>query len=88
MGASFPMTFDNEDAQSAFDQGKRGNKEKKGKYKPLRRNKRTEAEIKKLFDFGTEIELVRYLAEHGLPDGSEESVQLVELFREHARRRR
>ena len=82
------MIFDEEDAQSAFDPGKRREKDKKGKYKPLHRNKRTEAEIGKIFDFGTEIELVRYLAQHEMPDGSEESAQLVKLFREHARKRR
>jgi hypothetical protein len=82
-----PMVFDEEDAKSAFTQAQRSEKDKKGKYKLLPRNRRTEAEIKKIFDFGTEIELVRYLAEHGLPDGSEKSQQLVKLFREHAGKR-
>jgi hypothetical protein len=82
------MVFTDEDSKAAFEQGQRREKDKKGKYKPLPRNRRTESEIKKIFDFGTEIELVRYLAAHELPDGSEESVQLVKLFREHAARRR
>lgn len=82
------MAFDKEDAKSAFSQAQGGEKNKKGKYKPLPRNRRTEAEIRKIFDFGTEIELVRYLAEHGLPDGSDESMQLVKLFREHGGKRR
>jgi len=78
--------FDEEEVKKSFSQEVR--RDKRGKYKPLPRNRQTESAIKKIFEFGTELELVRYLEEQGLPDGSEQSVEIVKLFREHDAKRR
>jgi hypothetical protein len=61
--------------------------EKTGKYKPLRRNKRTEIAIAQLFENGTERELTRFLRENGLPDDSPRFAQIVKLFRDHGGKR-
>jgi hypothetical protein len=78
--------FDEEDVKKAFDRELR--REKRGKYKPLSRNIRTEKDLQKIFDYGTELELVKYLAAHEMPDGSVESERIVKLFRAHAAKRR
>jgi hypothetical protein len=78
--------FDEEDVKKAVNQERRG--DKRGKYKPLHRNPRTEKDLTNIFNYGTEIELVRYLEAHELPDGSADSERIVKLFREHAAKRR
>jgi hypothetical protein len=78
--------FDEKDAEKAASQELR--RDKRGKHKPLPRNARTERDLKNIFDYGTELELVKYLEAQGLPDGSAESERIVKLFREHAGRLR
>jgi hypothetical protein len=77
---------DKKDIEDTVRQERR--REQSGKYKPLPRNAQTERELKKIFDLGTELELVKYLEEQGLPDGSEQSARIVKLFREHGAKRR
>ncbi|HKO05718.1 MAG TPA: hypothetical protein VJW51_13265 [Candidatus Acidoferrales bacterium] len=67
--------------------GEEKRSEKSGKYKPLARNRRTEREIAKIFESGTETELMRYLRGNGLKDESPRFAAIVKLFREHAGRR-
>lgn len=62
-------------------QGER-RREKTGKYKPLPRNKQTERELKRIFEYGTEAELTKYLRENDVPDGSKRFGEIVKLFRE------
>jgi len=62
--------------------------ERTGKYKPLPRNKKTEREIARIFECGTESELMRFLRGCGLKDESPRFAQIVKLFREHAGKRR
>jgi hypothetical protein len=68
--------------------GKKKRSEKAGKYKPLPRNKRTEAAIAKIFESGTEAELMLFLWRNGLRDDSLRFAEIVKLSREHAGRRR
>ncbi len=60
--------------------------EKTGKYKPLPRNKGTEIAIARIFENGTERELMQYLRENGVADDSERFAVIVRLFREHGGR--
>lgn len=62
--------------------------EKAGKYTPLPRNRQTEREIAQIFEHGTERELMQYLRENGLTDGSPRFVEIVKLFHEHGGKRR
>lgn len=62
-------------------------KEKTGKYATLPRNRRTERELQKIFEFGTEAELRNYLRRNGVPDESARFVQIVKLFRERGGKR-
>jgi hypothetical protein len=68
--------------------GEEKRSERAGKYKPLPRNRRTEREIAKIFDFGTETELMRFLRRSGLKDESPRFAEIVKLFREHAGQRK
>jgi hypothetical protein len=77
---------DEREIQELFSEEKRS--EKTGKYKPLPRNKRTEREIAKIFENGTEAELMRFLRQNGLRDESPRFAEILRLFREHAARRR
>jgi hypothetical protein len=56
--------------------------EKTGKYKPLPRNRQTESAITKIFDHGTERELMQFLRENGLKDDSPRFAGILKLFRE------
>jgi hypothetical protein len=56
--------------------------EKTGKYRPLPRNKQTEANLTRIFEKGTERELMQYLRENGLNDDSPRFAELVKLFRD------
>ena len=78
--------FEDKEIQKARAEEKR--QEKSGKYKPLSRNKQTELEVQRIFDYGTEQELMSFLRKNGVPDESERFVQIVKLFREHAGKRR
>jgi len=62
-------------------------REKTGKYKALPRNKQTERELKRIFDYGTEVELTKYLRASGVADGSKRFAEIVKLFREHGGKR-
>lgn len=62
--------------------------EKTGKYKPLPRNRRTEREIARIFESGTEAELMRFLRRNGLQDESPRFAEILMLFREHGGQRR
>jgi len=78
--------FQDEEIRKARQEEKR--REKRGKYKPsLPRDKQTELEIQKIFNYGTERELMTFLRKNGVPDGSERFVQIVKLFREHGGKR-
>lgn len=61
--------------------------EKTGKFRPLPRNKQTEADLARIFEHGTERELMRYLRESGLTDDAPRFTQIVKLFREHGGKR-
>jgi hypothetical protein len=61
--------------------------EKAGKFKPLPRNKRTEADLARIFEHGTERELMRYPRENGLNEDEPRFAQIVKLFREHGGKR-
>jgi hypothetical protein len=39
--------------------------------------------LKRIFDYGTEVELTKYLRENGVADGSKRFAEIVKLFREH-----
>lgn len=62
--------------------------ERTGIYRPLPRNKKTEREIAKIFESGTETELMNFLRKSGLKDESPRFAEIVKLFRAHAGRRR
>ncbi len=80
-----PMV-DEREIQELFGEEKRS--EKTGKYKPLPRNKRTERETARIFESGTEAELMRFLRGNGLKDESPRFAEILRLFREHGGRRR
>jgi len=61
--------------------------ERTGKYKPLPRNQQTERDLARIFEHGTERELMRYLRENGLNDDSPRFAEIVKLFREHGGKR-
>ena len=61
---------------------------KPGNNTPLPRNRQTEREIAQIFEHGTERELMQYLRENGLTDGSPRFVEIVKLFHEHGGKRR
>jgi len=61
--------------------------EKTGKFRPLPRNKQTEADLARIFEYGTERKLTKYLRENGLHDDEPRFAQIVKLFREHAGKR-
>jgi hypothetical protein len=61
--------------------------EKTGKYKPLPRNRETERDAARIFENGTEQELMRFLRENGLKDDSPRFAEIVRLFRERGGRR-
>jgi hypothetical protein len=52
-----------------------------GKYKPLPRNKQTEQDILRVFEYGTEEELSRFLSENGIQRDSPRSAEILGLFR-------
>ena len=68
--------------------GEEKRSERTGKYKPLPRNRRTEREIARIFEKGTERELMYFLRSCGLKDESPRFAEIVKLFREHAGQRR
>lgn len=78
--------FDEEEIKSSHGQEKKG--EKAGKYEALPRNRKTERDLHRIFDHGTETELTKYLRENGVPDGSTRFAQIVKIFREHGGKRR
>jgi hypothetical protein len=43
--------------------------------------------LKRIFDYGTEVELTKYLRENGVADGSKQFAEIVKLFREHGGKR-
>jgi hypothetical protein len=61
--------------------------EKSGKYKPLPRNRRTEVALAKIFERGTEQDLMQYLRQNGVSDDSPRFAEIVKLFREHGGKR-
>jgi len=63
-------------------------KGKTEKYVPLPRNRRTEAALLRIFEHGTERELMQYMRENGLKDENPRFAEIVKLFREHAGKRR
>jgi hypothetical protein len=77
---------DDRDIQDLMGKEKRA--EPAGKYKPLPRNKRTEREMARIFEHGTEAELTRFLRASGLKDESPRFAEIVKLFRVHAGRRK
>lgn len=56
--------------------------EKTGKYKLLRRTKQTEDDVLRIFRHGTERDLMQFLRENGVKDGSPRFAEIVKLFRE------
>jgi hypothetical protein len=56
------------DIREALREEKRS--EKTGTYKPLRRNRQTESDALRIFEHGTERELMQFLRENGLNDDS------------------
>jgi len=62
--------------------------EQSGKYKPLPRNKQTEADLTRIFEKGTERELMQYLRENGVSDDSLRFAELVKLFRDLGEKQR
>ncbi len=62
--------------------------EKTGKFRPLPRNKQTERDVARLFEHGTERELMQFLRENGLQDDSPRFGEIVKLFRERGGRQR
>jgi hypothetical protein len=78
--------FEDKEIKRSLKEEKR--REKAGKYTTLPRNSETERDLQRIFDSGTESDLTKYLREHGLPDGSAMSLKIVDLFREHAEKRR
>jgi len=77
--------FEDDEIRNSLEKERR--REKAGKYKPLPRNKQTERELKRIFDYGTEVELTKYLRENGVADGSKRFAEIVKLFREHGGKR-
>ena len=77
--------FEDDEIRSSLEKERR--REKTGKYKPLPRNRQTEKELKRIFDYGTEAELTKYLRENGVADGSKRFAEIVKLFREHGGKR-
>jgi hypothetical protein len=77
--------FEEDEIRDSLEKERRG--EKTGKYKALPRNKQTERELKRIFDYGTEVELTKYLRENGVADGSKRFAEIVKLFREHGGKR-
>lgn len=73
--------FEEDEIRNSLEKERR--REKTGKYKPLPRNRQTEKELKRIFDYGTEVELTKYLRENGVVDGSKRFAEIVKLFREH-----
>jgi hypothetical protein len=67
--------------------GEEKRSERTGKYKPLPRNKKTDREIAKIFERGTETELMNFLRKSGLKDESPRFAEIVKLFRARAGRR-
>jgi hypothetical protein len=78
------MFEDKEIKRSLKEEKRRG---KSGKYATLPRNSETERDLQRIFDSGTESDLMKYLQEHGLQDGSAMFLKIVDLFREHAEKR-
>jgi len=77
---------DDREIQELMGEEKRS--ERTGKFKPLPRNKRTEREIARIFESGTETELMRFLRRSGLKDEAPRFAELVKLFRAHAGQRK
>ena len=77
---------DDREIQELMGEEKRS--ERTGKFKPLPRNKRTEREIAKIFESGTESELMRFLRRSGLKDESPRFAEILKLFRAHAGQRK
>jgi hypothetical protein len=82
----FADMSDEKDIRETLREEKRS--EKTGKYKPLRRNRQTEIDALRIFQYGTERELMQFLRENGLNDDSPRFAELVKLFREHGRKQR
>lgn len=78
--------FDEEEIKSSH--GQETKREKTGKYKALSRNRKTERDLQRIFDYGTEAELTKYLRENGVPDDSARFAQIVKIFREHGGKQR
>ena len=79
------MAFDDDEIKKNLADEKR--REKSGKYKKLPRNKQTERDLKRIFDRGTEAELMKYLQENEVPYGSERFLEILKIFRECAGKR-
>ena len=62
-------------------------KKKDDKYIALPRNKRTERALARIFQYGTEQELMQYMRENDLKDDDPRFVQIVKLFHEHGGKR-
>ena len=77
---------DEKEIREAFRKERRS--EKVGKFKPLPRNTRTEVDVLRIFEHGTERELMQFLRENGLSDDSPRFAEIVKLFRERGGRRR
>ncbi|HUK51700.1 MAG TPA: hypothetical protein VL099_00255 [Candidatus Binatia bacterium] len=77
---------DEKEIQALMGEEKRS--ERSGKYKALPRNKRTERDIARIFESGTETELMRYLRRNGVMDESPRFGAILRLFREHAGQRK
>jgi hypothetical protein len=78
--------FDEEEIKSSH--GQETKRERAGKYKALPRNRKTERDLQRIFDYGTEAELTKYLRENGVPDGSTRFAQIVKIFHEHGGKQR
>jgi hypothetical protein len=61
--------------------------EKTSKYKPLPRNKRTENDMLRIFEHGTEQELMQFLREKGLDEDSPRFSEILKLFRDRGGKR-
>ena len=68
---------DEKDIREALHEDRRS--EKTGKYRALRRNKQTESDALRIFEHGTERELMQFLRENGLKDDSPRFAEIVKL---------
>jgi hypothetical protein len=57
------------------------------KYSALPRNRQTENDILRIFEHGTERELMPFLGENGLKDDAPRFGEILKLFREHGAKR-